>query len=34
MVSKTSIYSLALDVLSQQLVNIGLKKHNAIQIYQ
>jgi hypothetical protein len=34
MENKTPIYSLTLDELSEQLVKLGLKKHNAIQMYQ
>jgi 23S rRNA (adenine2503-C2)-methyltransferase len=34
MANKISIYSLTLEQLIDQIVTIGLKKHNAIQIYQ
>ncbi|MDR3257648.1 MAG: 23S rRNA (adenine(2503)-C(2))-methyltransferase RlmN [Mycoplasmataceae bacterium] len=34
MVNKISIYSLTLEQLTSQITSIGLKKHNAIQIYQ
>jgi hypothetical protein len=34
MKDKISIYALALEELTKQLVKLGLKKHNAVQIYQ
>jgi hypothetical protein len=34
MLNKISIFSLTLDKLAQKVIELNLKKHNAIQIYQ